>query len=110
MNTYTVRTRHIIPENWCSGMPVRLFGIYLYTKWRIAKEGYKWQCNECFNCTVKHKFDLCNECKIEKPLKNFRQQLCDISNKTPYGNERGRANDRAIDAIENLLKALSELK
>ena len=66
MNTYKVRTRNIVPENWSSGTPVRIFGMYLYTVWRVAKDGYEWQCNNCFGTTVKNKFDICDECIIKK--------------------------------------------
>ena len=47
---------------------------------------------------------------MNEKLEALRQELCDIANKTPYGNERGRANDRAITAIDNLLIALKEIK
>lgn len=42
-------------------------------------------------------------------LQALRQELCDIINKNPNGNERGRAIDRAITAIDNLIKALDEV-
>ena len=42
-------------------------------------------------------------------LQALRQELCDEINAEPQGNERGRANDRAITAIDNLIEALEEL-
>ncbi len=68
-NTYKIKTRNITPENWSSGRPVKLFGIYLYTIWTVAKEGYEWQCNNCFNVTVKNKFEICDDCIISKAKK-----------------------------------------
>lgn len=47
---------------------------------------------------------------IINKLQALRQELCDESNKTPYGNERGRANDRAITATDNLIESLGELE
>lgn len=64
-NTYKVKSRNIIPQNWTSGRPVKLFGIYLYTVWTVAKEGYPWNCNHCFNKAVYQKYKMCDECIIE---------------------------------------------
>ncbi len=42
-------------------------------------------------------------------LDALRQELCDEINATPYGNERGRAKDRAVTAIDNCIAALREV-
>lgn len=73
MNTkdfkYRVKTRHVVPSNYVSGHPVRLFGIYLYTQWEVAKEGYPWTCSNCFDVTVFERGKLCDSCIISKAKK-----------------------------------------
>lgn len=66
---YKVITRHIVPANWLRGTPVRLFGIYLYTKWEVAKEGYPWTCSKCFGVTVFEKHKMCDDCIISTAKK-----------------------------------------
>jgi len=46
---------------------------------------------------------------IINQLQALRQELCDNAKELPYGNERGRAKDKAITAIDNLIEALEEL-
>jgi hypothetical protein len=46
---------------------------------------------------------------IINQLQALRQELCEQTNKQPYGNERGRERDRAITAIDNLIEALERL-
>jgi len=33
------------PKNWIAGTPVRIFGFYLGTWWRVARENYPWSCS-----------------------------------------------------------------
>lgn len=47
---------------------------------------------------------------IINKLQALRQEFCEICNNTPFGNERGRAVDRAIDKIDALIEALQELE
>lgn len=42
-------------------------------------------------------------------LQALRQELCDEMNARPQCNERGRARDRAIIAIDKCIEALEEL-
>ncbi len=67
--TYKVITRKVCPQNWVSGTPVRLFGIYLYTKWTVALEGYGWTCAKCFVPTVYEKGKWCNDCIVSEAKK-----------------------------------------
>lgn len=46
---------------------------------------------------------------FKNQLEDLRQKLCDEINETPHGNERGRAKDQVITAIDNLMKALEKL-
>lgn len=61
--TYTTISRKTFPKNWVSGHPVRLFGIYLWSIFKIAKPGYPWTCAKCFDTTVYEKGKVCDKCK-----------------------------------------------